>query len=219
MVPALAAWIMVRTNAGAVPLTFEGVTSGDSDYISVNVPAHAGSAAYNINNLDVYVGFSTYSIGSGPVVDSFCMDFYNDSNPSQLAYTPISLASGPVASAYGNVGMGASAALTIEKLWALNYATAQGNATTAAVLQEAVWLTEALAAGGTFTGATYGAQAQTMYNDALAYSGNLNLPPLFDYSNPSYQDYIGVPDGGATAALLGLSFAGLAMIRRKYLSL
>ena len=214
---ALGALIMARFTAGAVPLTYDGVAGGDTDYISVNIPAGGGNSAYVINNFDVHVGFVTYQIGSGSLVDSFCIDFYDDSSFSQLNYTPINLASGPVTSAYGNVSMGSSAAVTIEKLWALNYSAAQGNTTTAAVLQEAIWMTEAVAAGGTFAGTTYGAQAQTMYNNAQAYSGALPLPALIDNSNPSAQDYIGIPDGGTTAALLGLSFTGLTVIRRKYI--
>jgi len=214
---AFAALIMTRATTGAVPLTFDGVIGGDTDYISVSVPATSSHPAYSVNNFDVHVGFSSYQIGSGSVVDSFCIDFYQDSSTSQLSYTPISLASGPLASAYPNVAMGSSAAWTIEKLWALNYTAAQGNATTAAVLQEAIWLTEALAVGGTFSGTTYGAQAQTMYNNAVAYSSAFTAPDLFDYSNPSYQDYIGIPDGGTTMAMLGLSFTGITVIRRKYI--
>jgi hypothetical protein len=226
---ALAALVMASGTAGAVPLTFEGVPGGSSDYISVNIPANSGTgfAGYSLSSLDVYVGFASYQIGTGPVTDTFCVDFYNDSIQASEPYSPISLASGPQASAYVNVAMGSAAAATIEKLWAMNYSTAvanarNGNYSTSAELQEAIWMTEALAAGGTFSGSTYESAALTMYDAAGNYNGPLT--PLFDYSNPLYQDYIGVgadsgdpvPDSGATVVLLGLSFPGLVLIRRKF---
>jgi hypothetical protein len=46
-----------------------------------------------------------------------------------------------------------------------------------------------------------------------SYAGS--LPDLFAYSNPTMQDFIGVPDAGATAMLLGLSLPVLVLIRRK----
>lgn len=212
VVPVLVALIMASASAEAVPLTFEGVTGDLNDYLEVNIPAHGSTPAYTYSG-DTDVGFATYKVGNGPVVDSFCIDPYDPSIAQSENYTAVSLSASPVTS-FGNVAMGASTAVTIEKLWAMNYTAALSSITTAAALQEAIWKAIAESAGGTVTGVEYESAANAMLVDTQSYQGG--LPPLFAWSNNSYQDYIGVPDGGATVALLGFSLSGLEIIRRKY---
>jgi len=212
LVLALVALIMAQTTAKAVPLTFEGVTGDLNDYLEVNIPAHGSTPAYTYSG-DTDVGFATYKVGNGPTVDSFCIDIYDPSIPQSENYTAVSLSASPVSS-FGSVAMGASTAITIEKLWAMNYTAALSSITTAAALQEAIWKAIAESAGGTVTGVEYESAANAMLVDTQSYQGG--LPPLFAWSNNSYQDYLGVPDGGATAALLGVSLSGIAIIRRKY---
>ena len=212
VVLALVALVMAQATAKAVPLTFEGVTGGLNDYLDVNIPSHGSTPAYTYSG-DTDVGFATYKVGSGPVTYSFCMDIYDASIPQAENYTAVNLGSAPV-SAFGSVAMGPSTALTVEKLWAMNYTAAQASITVAATLQEAIWKAIAQSAGGTVTAVEYESAANAMLVDTQSYTGG--LPPLFAWSNNTYQDYIGVPDGGETVALLGASMSGIIVIRRKY---
>jgi hypothetical protein len=222
IVLALVALIMARAGAEADPIGTVSLTYLDSaseaidltDNLTVNMPANAtaGINAYAYSG-NVYVGFYQYQVNSGPTVNSFCMDAFNESSSSAQPYSVISLASGPVASAYGNVAMGPAAAQTIEALWAMNYNNALASSTVAAELQEAIWMTEVQAIGGTFSSSTYETAATAMVTATGSYAGS--LPDLFAYSNPTMQDFIGVPDAGATAMLLGLSLPVLVLIRRK----
>jgi hypothetical protein len=209
---ALFALFMAPHAAVAVPLTFEGVTGGLNDYVEVSIPAHGSTPAFSSSG-DEQVGFATYQAGSGPLTYSFCMDPYDPSIAKTENYTAVSLTAGPESS-LGSVAMGSSAAVTIEKLWAMNYSAAQTSITAAAALQVAIWKAVAESQGGTVTAVEYENQANEMLVDTVSYQGG--VPPLFAWSNNHYQDYIGVPDGGVTAALLGLSLAGVAMLRRKY---
>jgi hypothetical protein len=212
VVLALVALIMAGATAEAVPLTFVEVTGDLNDYISVDIPAHGTTPAYTYAG-DTDVGFAAIKVGNGPVVDSFCIDPYDPSIAKSENYTAVNLSASPV-STFGNVAMNASAAVTIEKLWAMYYTSALSSVTVAATLQEAIWKAIAESNGGTVTGVEYESQANAMLVDTQSYTGG--LPPLFAWSNSSYQDYIGVPDGGSTMALLGLSLSGVAFIRRKY---
>jgi len=212
LVLAVVALIMAQATAQAVPLTFEGVTGDLNDYLEVNIPAHGSTPAYTYSG-DTDVGFATYKIGNGPTVDSFCIDIYDPSIPQVENYTQVSLSASPVTS-FGSVAMGSATAITIEKLWAMNYTAALSSITTAAALQEAIWKAIAESAGGTVTGVEYESEANAMLADTQSYQGG--LPPLFAWSNNTYQDYLSVPDGGTTAALLGASMTSLILIRRKY---
>jgi hypothetical protein len=213
LVLAVVALVMGQAAAEAVPLTFEGVTGDLNDYLEVNIPAHGSTPAYTYSG-DTDVGFATYRIGNGPTVDSFCIDPYDPSIPQSENYTAVSLTASPVSS-FGSVAMGSSTAVTIEKLWAMNYTAALSSITTAAALQEAIWKAIAESAGGTVTGVEYESEANAMLVDTQSYHGG--LPPLFAWSNNNYQDYIGVPDGGSTVAFLGFALSGLEVVRRKYL--
>lgn len=212
MVLALVALIMAPVASRAVPLTFQEVTGDLNDYLTVSIPAHGSTAAYSYSG-DTDVGFTAIKVGSGPTVDSFCIDPYDASIAQTENYTAVSLASAPQ-SLYGSVAMGASTAVTIEKLWAMNYNQALTSETTAAALQVAIWKAIAESAGGTVTAVEYESAANTMLTDTQSYTGG--LPPLFAWSNNSYQDYIGVPDGASTALLLGGALSGVMLIRRKY---
>src|ERR1700739_1238575 len=95
LVLALVALIMAQATAKAVPLTFGEVTGDLNDYLTVNIPAHGSAPAYNYTG-DTDVGFSTYKIGSGPPVDSFCIDIYDPSIPQTENYTAVNLTASPV---------------------------------------------------------------------------------------------------------------------------
>jgi len=209
MMLGLVALIMAQGAAKAVPLTMEGVTGNLNDYVTFSIPAHGSTPAFNYSS-DESMGFTTYKVGSGPLVYSFCMD---PSTTQTENYTAVPLASGPESS-FGSVAMGSTAALAIEKLWGTYYSSARANATVAAELQLAIWTEVAESQGGTVSAVFYQTQANDMLVDSQSYSGS--LPPLFAWSNNSYQDYIGVPDGGTTALLLGLGLTGVAAVRRRY---
>jgi hypothetical protein len=232
---ALLASLLGCATASAVPLTYDGLMGSQTTTLNVNIPAHGSTAAFSYSG-GVYVGFHTYHIESGSFQQykSFCIDFYDHTSTATHEYTATSLESAPL-STFGDVAMGAGASQTIKALWALNYDDALAAATAAtpnytksAELQLAIWKAIAIGSGGTATGSTYNAGANTMLASAASYSGT--LPGLFAWSNSDayekFQDFIGipnspidpppgVPDGGATVALLGIALSGLAAIRKK----
>ena len=176
--------------------------------------------------IEVYAGVTQISV-NGVTTNGFCIDPFHYSSSSPLTYSEVSLANAPKAppgdSSY--TGMGASAALEIEKLWAMNYTSALTNAQTAAALQIAIWeIVASTAPGEDFQvyGNSYG--ASTLITEAQSYTGP--AANLIGLTGPG-QDYVigapSVPDGGSTLMLLGAGFLGLvgigAALRARRLSL
>ena len=125
----------------------------------------------------------------------------------------------------GGAAMGTAAAQTIDALWQLYESTAWANLqqktpdnTVAAELQLAIWKVIAQSQGTGYNvtalnNSTIDTAAQGMVTAAQNYSGS--APNLYAWESTTYQDYIGVPDGGTTLALLGMAFTGMALLRRK----
>ncbi len=219
----LAACVMTGTAAFAATLTFDGVPNYYADTLHITTPDFTASLP------SVEIGFYTYNLnGAGPVVKSFCIDFYDAAPSTPQPYSAIALASAPQSYGLLNTAMGAGAATTIEKLWALNYNNALASPLIAAELQVAIWKAIAqstlLSDGITHGSLTVGSGADpletganTLLANAASYSGP--LPDLFAWSNEQakgiYQDYIGVPDGGLTVVLLGMALTGLAAMSRR----
>ena len=172
--------------------------------IDVNAFGYTGGA---------YAGVYDLLVGGVPT-PSFCIDVLRDSNTSPQPYSVDPLASAPLSP---NGPMGATAALEIQKLWAL-YDTAalgDGSGATAANLQVAIWYA---VANGTTPYAFHvigDGGAVAMLAAASSYSGP--LPDLVGLVNPDDQNYVvQVPDGGLTISLLGFVMVGIEGLRRKF---
>ncbi|MCZ7636873.1 MAG: VPDSG-CTERM sorting domain-containing protein [Verrucomicrobia bacterium] len=175
----------------------------------------------------VYAGFYVIRVGNpGSEFKSFCLDLYDFSDTSYHDYSKAALKDAPQSVGNSGIAMGTLGAEAVKKLWAMNYQTALSNPATAAALQVAIW--EAVndadvglnLAGGSFVLNTTGSirtAAQAMLDAVGSYNGP--TPDLFAWVNTTdathYQDYIGVPDGGATLMLLGMGVCGLAFVSRR----
>lgn len=182
-----------------------------------------------------YAGISNLDVKGWGAFKSFCVDLYDYAGEigkyHEYELKPLSEAP----QSFGNLDtrMGEAGVLAVAKLWDLYYEAAQANLKTAAALQVAIWevVNEKGAvnqdgrfslAGGRFT-ATGGnfdkAQAQKMLDSILGYNPAHQLPRLFAFVNTTdathYQDFLGVPDGGVTLALLGISTGALAFFARR----
>lgn len=209
--------------ADTVELAYMGV---DTTYTASGKYA-GGAYAYN-----AYVGIYNIDVKGKGAFASFCIDIYDYAGDkgTYYKYDVTSLAKAP--QSVGDVGieMGEAGALAVKKLWDLFYKDALTDKTgkTAASLQVAIWevvnekgngkysLTD-----GNFT-ATGGNFDKALTQDMLKKIADYNpaqLPNLFAYVNTTdkthYQDFIGVPDGGVTLALLGISLGGLAFFARR----
>ena len=210
--------------ADTVELAFMGV-----DHTYTAKGTYPGGSYY------AYVGISNLDVEGWGAFKSFCVDLYDNAGDlgkyNKYELKPLSEAPQSVGNL--NTRMGEAGVLAIAKLWDLYYEAALANLKTAAALQVAIWevVNEKGAvnqdgrfslAGGSFT-ATGGnfdkAQAQKMLNSILDYNPTHQLPRLFAFVNTTdathYQDFIGVPDGGVTLALLGISLGALAFLARR----
>ena len=123
-------------------------TLGNTVYVAesgVN-PDHVVSIiSPTLGSLTVYAGVTQLTIAGIGTIDSFCIDPYQFSSSASNKYTVTNLASAPLTT-YSSVmapAMGATAASTINYLWAYYYTSALTNADVAAGLQIAIWETVA----------------------------------------------------------------------------
>ncbi len=233
---ALAAGFSGKANADTVYVT-DVSTWSQAVVVNVDTSVNMGASYKNYNG-GVYAGINTFDISTTPtgpatLQNGFCIDPYDFSFPenTQNAYTTEPLASAPKVP---GGGMGATTALAIEQLWANQYSPTM-SAIAAAGLQLAIW--ELVAADQIDFGhfsidsnqSTDGHSAVNQANADLKFvnfNSNtevLNPNPsepvdanLVGITNPNGQDYVisGVPDGGFTFAMLGLTLAGLAVFAR-----
>ncbi len=182
-----------------------------------------------------YVGISNLDVKGWGAFKSFCVDLYDYSGElgKYHTYELKPLAEAPQSVGNLNTRMGDAGVLAVAKLWDLYYEAALANLKTAAALQVAIWevVSEkglvnqdgkfSLTAGSfTATGGNFDkTQAQKMLDTILDYNPAHPLPRLFAFVNATdsthYQDFIGVPDGGVTLALLGMSIGALAFFARR----
>jgi len=160
----------------------------------------------------VYAGINQLLINGSQTVNGFCIDPFHYSSSSPLSYTVVALANAPKGDPFGS-GMGSAEALTIEQLWGAHYSAGMSTAN-AATLQLAIW---DVVGGVDFT------TTSSLNSTALSWITTVNAA---GYNGPaanllgltgSGQDYVvqNVPDGGLTVALLGMTFLGLAAVRKK----
>jgi hypothetical protein len=177
--------------------------------------------------LHVYAGPVNLLVDVTPTV-GFCIDPWHWSANGALPYTLEPLANAPKSADNSATpsSMGAPTALKIEQLWQ-QYYTPSVSTVTAAALQIKIWqLVDAAVGNGTFSLASVdGGDSAAVYatlgimDTFLGSAQNKPAASLVAVTGPG-QDYVipgRVPDGGTTALLLGLAFAGLAAMRKKFM--
>jgi hypothetical protein len=207
----------------AAPVTVEDTTDWQTtpeEVVSLDLP----DVPYNGG---VYAGINTVSV-NGTTYSAFCIDPFHYSLSGSQAYNTVALADAPKAPG----PMGATAAYEIEELWGEYFPTAEHSPTVAAGLQLAIWelVVDSVAANN--------GKPATFYfsiNGANDYGAAADIASLATYNGPVAdligltgpgQDYVIdapgtpntgplIPDGGATAALLGVALAGLGGFGRK----
>jgi hypothetical protein len=206
----------VSLRANTVTVTEVGTGLGTDVYIDSSVLG---------NNQHVFAGFIKLEINGSPTL-GFCIDPWHWSDSNTQTYDLVSLDQAPKFPG----PMGADAALKIEKLWQKYYAEALGDSNKAAALQIVIW--EQVDIG--VSGGTFSFNRSHLYNTDLIkwYDGmklwlgsgdSLNATPAdldaVKKLSPTGagQDYVipGVPDGGSTAALLGVALMAIAAFRRR----
>lgn len=176
----------------------------------------------------VYAGLYEIAINNDAnKFKTFCIDVYDFSPSTYQTYGTDLLRNAPQSVGDTGIEMGLAGETAVRTLWAIGYQAALTDADKAAGLQVAIWEAVNDTATGynlssgkfTATGSTAVINYATSFlNQIATYSGP--LPSLFAWVNKTdtthYQDYIGVPDGGATVALLGLAMGTMAIVRRKH---
>lgn len=213
--------ICVASSLRANPVTVVNTGTSPGVTVSVDLPwiPYNADASAGVENLLI-------NFGSGNVaVPGYCIDLYHFSSGSSLSYNIDQLAGSPTANPPN--AMGPAKADFIKEMWAQYYSPSLTDATKAGGFQLAIWgvLQGTITAGvvtpnwswlggGSATAATYGA-------DAIINWANLNNGPLANVVGLNAvivgaQSYgiPGVPDGGLTAALLGMGMLGLGLVRR-----
>jgi len=180
-------------------------------------PAHetVEPTSSTLGTVWAYAGIIDLQV-NGVAVDGFCIDPFHWSISGVQNYNSVDLSTAPKAPVNG---MGATTALEIEQLWE-QYFSPTMSSQDAAGLQIAIW---ELVGGSNFkldSTPDYGA------GDMLNWLNNNSSAPgadLIAVTGPG-QDYVipgsgphgqRVPDGGATALLLGFAMAGLFVARFK----
>ena len=137
----MAAGLAGAMSAGAVTLTFDGVSPGDVVTLQVG-------GAFTFGPGEVYAGIYNQTV-DGMATPSFCIDVSRDIRVGDTftEYSYTDLASAPLAPAGP---MGSAAATDIEQLWAAYYPAASVNNQDAAALQVAIW-EDVAAKVGTYT--------------------------------------------------------------------
>ena len=224
--PSLRANPVTVVNTGTSP----GVT------VDVHLPIYNGGAYAGVENLQI-------NFGSGNVsVQAYCIDLYHFSSGSSLNYNIDLLSGSPTANP--PKAMGAEKADFIKEMWAQYYGPSLTDATKAGDFQLAIWGVlqgsftptgammpnwDWLGDGITPAATPYGADAIINWANTNSYSGA--LPDVVGLNavivpgvtgpqsyaipgDPSYDPSPGVPDGGLTVVLLGMSMLGLGVVRR-----
>lgn len=174
------------------------------------------------NNLHVYAGVLNLTVDN-VATNGFCIDPWHWSSGSALSYTLESLDNAPKSANGGSPNpMGASTALKIEQLWQQYYTSGISNVN-AAALQIEIWqLVDLAVNNGTFA-------LISIDGDSAAVMSSIADMDAFLTNNPNAaaanlvavtgagQDYViqNVPEGGATALLLGLVLVGFGIGRPK----
>jgi hypothetical protein len=159
-------------------------------------------------------------LADGTPMDAFCIDPFHFSSSSSLTYNIVDLQDAPKDGLIYDGPMGVIAADKISKLWAMAYSPTL-SPLNAAALQLAIWEV----VGGNYfqwndpAPLVYDVydEAQSLLDRLATYQGaGADLVALKSVDQRG-QDYVvaRVPDGGATAALLGLGLLGLSVVRRK----
>ena len=205
--------------------------SDGGEFTAVTTPTLADLGAY-----------SPYT-STATSFQTFCVQDTTDFQPGvSYYYTLSSISLGGPGFPGGNVGVGSPNSYPLSEGTAWLYSqfalgtlggydfanTLSDRQTDAGLLQSAIW---ALQGGQVDPGYPSGTAGNIYYTEALAALGaNLNtaatkstdfgvqIMNLMDADGGNYQNqliYTGVPDGGATVALLGLGLAGLAGFSRK----
>ncbi len=162
----------------------------------------------------VYAGVNQLLINGTDRVNGFCIDPFHFSSSQSLPYRVVALANAPKDDPISLGGMGAGAALLIQRLWGTYYSPTM-TASTAAGLQIAIW---ELVGGSAFhlnSVNDYGAGGMLASVESPGYTGPVaNLVAL----TGNGQDYVveNVPDGAVTALLLGLALLGLHLTQSKF---
>ena len=176
-----------------------------------------------------YGGGSTFSgnayagvvniLADGTPMDAFCIDPFHFSSSSPLTYNVVNLQDAPKDGLIYDGPMGAIAADKISRLWAMAYSPTL-SPLNAAALQLAIWEV----VGGDYfkwndpTPYVFDVyeEAQALLNRLPGQTTKADLVALKSVDQRG-QDYVvaRVPDGGATAALLGLGLLGLSFARCK----
>jgi len=168
-------------------------------------------------------GIYNIEINDGVITqwDSFCIDLGHYSTTAWINYESTQLALAPI---WPTGPMGAVSAANIERLWEKYYLPTM-SATDAAALQLAIWNQTALGVGNyswSFTAALAVTQMYGTMNTWLAANpsaARANLTALVSLNNQAFvvEGFVDqtVPDGGATAAMLGLSILGLGLVIRR----
>ena len=188
----------------ATPVTVQEVGVGPSQVVNITTST--------LGTFNAYAGV-IHLIVDGTPTDGFCVDPWHWSAATPEQYQTVTLGDSPKPPG----PMGAETALKIEQLWQHYYSPSITN-NTAAGLQIAIWQlidTAVLSATFSVNGYDYGAATFISWVEANPTAPAANLLGL---TGPG-QDYAiqKVPDGGATVALLGLSFLGLVGLRKKLL--
>jgi hypothetical protein len=198
--------------AGAVPVTVQEVGIGSYEVVQIN--------SSTLGTAWAYAGTLNLLVDDAPT-QGFCIDPFHWSVNGPQPYEMESLALGPKAP---GGGMGDAKATQIEQLWQ-QYFSPSISDENAAGLQIAIW---EIVGGSNFqltSGIDYGA------GDMLAWVNTHPDAPIADLdavTGPG-QDYVipngdnpriphipSVPDGGETAALLGVGLAGIGLLRSKF---
>ena len=213
---ALLVSLVVQTQATSV--TVKELSVDPAKIVNITVTGGnygGGSSTYSGN---AYAGVVNI-LADGVPMDAFCIDPFHFSSTTALNYNWVELQNAPKDGLTYDGPMGVIAADKISKLWAMAYSPTL-TAFDAAALQLAIWEV----VGGTYfkwndpAPTTYDVynEAQSLLNRLATYQGpKADLVALKSVDQRG-QDYVvaRVPDGGATAALLGLGLLALSLARR-----
>ena len=190
-------------NNGAI---FGTTVDVNLSWIPYSGGVYAAPERLTINGVDTY---------------GYCIDLNHFSGSGTFTVNPLDLS--PTATPPG--AMGAVKADLIREMWAEYYATSLHDPTLARDFQLAIWgVVQGTVSGGVVTpnwswlttsGVNSGAIAEIAWANGGSYA-LADVVGLNAYAPPGNQAYAipGVPDGGLTAALLGMGMLGLGWVRR-----
>jgi len=207
----------VTSASAALTVDYVGVSPVQTIDLTVSSVTYPGPT-FNFTS-GVLAGIYNLNV-NGVATPSFCIDVERDSGDASDYYYN-DLASSPLAQ---SGPMGATAAASVEKLWAAYYTSATGDNTTAAALQLAIW--ETVAAGaGTYSVSIGGNSALDMAVNTAAGTMLANLGTLTAQADlvglvsPTTQNYVvAVPEATTMLAgallLLPLGASTLRIVRK-----